>query len=65
MFTAEGGLTFVSRAGGWGYGYVFPPIVPFVGSGRGNGMEDLANLLELACDYAEGQRAEQTGAVVV
>lgn len=47
------------------YGYVFPPIVPSGGSGRGNGMEDLANLLELACDYAEGQRAEQAGAVLV
>lgn len=47
------------------YGYVFPSIVPSGGSGRGNGMEDLANLLELACDYAEGQRAEQAGAVLV
>jgi len=24
------------------YGGVFPPAVPFVGSGRGNGLEDLA-----------------------
>lgn len=24
------------------YGYVFPSAVPFVSSGRGNGMEDLA-----------------------
>ena len=49
MFTAEGGLMCPSCRVGvevMSYGGVFPPAVPFVGSGRGNGLEEKKNLLK-------------------